>query len=227
MEKGHAILELVEAVPRESRASLSLQIRAGEFVLIQCRDPAWATAFAEFCCGLLPPQEGVVRFYGLEWTRLSSAHAAALRGRIGRIFSEGGWINFLDTETNILLSQLHHTRRSRSDLRSAAVSLAHDFGLPGLPTDLPSTLSPGDLARASCVRAFLGEPLLLVLESPLHAQYQDLALPLINAALAACNRSAAVLWLTPGDVVWTDRSTPASARLRLSEQGLTRVRGVA
>jgi phospholipid/cholesterol/gamma-HCH transport system ATP-binding protein len=227
MRRGHAILELVGAVPRLSRASLSLQLLAGEFVLIQCRDSAWAAIFADFCCGLLPPQEGDVRFFGRDWARLSNTGAAALRGRIGRIFHQSGWIDFLDIETNILLSQLHHTRRPLSDLRAKAGSLAHDFGLPGLPTDPPNALSEGDLARAACIRAFLGEPLLLVLESPVHAQYSDLAPPLLNAILGACDRGAAALWLTPGDVVWSDRSAPATARFRLSEQGLIQVHGVA
>jgi len=227
MEKRHAILELVDAVPRLGRVPLSLRLLVGEFALIQCSDPAWTDSLADYSCGLLPLQQGVVRFYGRNWTGLSSVQAAALRGRIGRVFREGGWIDFLDTETNILLSQLHHTRRKLSDLRAAAASLAHDFGLPGLPIGRPGGLSAADLARAASVRAFLGEPLMIVLESPLHPQCPDLAVPLLNAILGACNRGAAALWLTPGDAVWTDPSAPATIRLRLSEQGLTRVRGVA
>jgi len=214
-------------MPGMSRAPLSLRLLPGELTLIQCRDSAFAASFVDFCCGLLPPQQGAVRFFGRDWTHLSSEHAAALRGRIGRVLREGGWIEFLDTETNILLSQLHHTRRSLSDLRTAAASLAHDFGLPGMPTGSPSDLSVADLARAACIRAFLGEPLMVALESPVQAEYGDLAAPLLNAILGACNRGAAVMWLTTGDIVWMDRSVPASARLRLSEQGLTRVRGVA
>jgi phospholipid/cholesterol/gamma-HCH transport system ATP-binding protein len=227
MEKGRAILELVDAMPRLGRVPLSLRLLAGEFALIHCSDPAWIANIADFCCGILPPQQGVVRCVGREWIRLSRVRAAALRGRIGRVFHEGGWIDFLDTETNILLSQLHHTRREISDLRAMAASLAHDFGLPGLPTDRPGDMSAADLARAACVRAFLGEPLMIVLESPVHAQCPDLAVPLLDAILRACNRGAAALWLTLEDAVWTDPSAPATIRLRLSEQGLTRVRGVA
>jgi phospholipid/cholesterol/gamma-HCH transport system ATP-binding protein len=210
-----------------SRAQISLQLMAGEFALVQCRDFSIASSFVDFCCGLLPLQEGTVRFLGREWSRFSLLQAEALRGRIGRVFHVGGWIDFLDAETNILLPQLHHTRRPLSELRAAAAALAHEFGLPGLPTGRPSTLSAADLARAACIRAFLGEPLMVVLENPVRGQYSDLAAPLLNSILSACNRGAAVLWLTPGDVVWSDRSAPATSRLRLSEQGLFQVRGAA
>jgi phospholipid/cholesterol/gamma-HCH transport system ATP-binding protein len=224
MERGHAILELVNAIPQMSRAHVSLRLMAGEFALVQCRDFAIAANFVDFCCGLWPLQEGTVRFLGREWGQFSLLQAEALRGRIGRVFHEGGWINFLDVETNILLPQLHHTRRTLSDLRAAAANLAHDFGLPGVPTGRTSALSAADLARAACVRAFLGEPSMVVLENPVRGQYSDLAAPLLNAILRVCDRGAAVLWLTPGDVVWSDPSTPATTRLRLSELGLTHVR---
>ena len=90
------------------------------------------------------------------------------------------------------------------------------------------TTSPAamDLARAACIRAFLCDPLLVLIESPLEGQSEGLAAPLVNAALAACNHGAAALWLTPGDAVWADRSAPV-ARLRLSEQGLSQVRRIA
>ena len=232
MQRARPILELMNAVPHAqsgpaARAPLSLKLVAGDFVLIECDNPAWAAGFADICCGLWPLQHGAARFFDRDWTGLSPVYAAALRGRIGRIFHDGGWIAFLDMEANILLPQLHHTRRAMPELRTAAARLALDFGLPGLPVGLPGSLSATDLARAACIRAFLGDPLLVLLEFPLQGQSEGLAVPLVDAVLAACNHGAAALWLTPGDAVWTDRSAPATARLRLSEQGLSQVRRIA
>jgi phospholipid/cholesterol/gamma-HCH transport system ATP-binding protein len=106
-------------------------------------------------------------------------------------------------------------------LREAAADLSRSFGLPGLPLVRPEALTAIDLARAACVRAFLGEPRLLILESPVQGQFADLVSPLLNALAAARDRGAAAIWLTRGDFVWTDRSFPATARLRLAERGLT------
>ena len=121
---------------------------------------------------------------------------------------------------NILLPQLHHTRDDPSNLRERAIALSCAFGLPGLPLVRPGELAAGDLARAACVRAFLGEPMLVLLESPVQGRFTTLLPPLLNALAAARDRGAAAVWFTFSDLVWRDPSVPATMRLRLSERGL-------
>jgi phospholipid/cholesterol/gamma-HCH transport system ATP-binding protein len=112
-------------------------------------------------------------------------------------------------------------------LRDAAAELARSFGLPGLPLVRPGALTEADLARAACVRAFLGAPRLVLLESPVQEQFDDLIPPLLDAVAAARDRGAAAIWLTQSDLVWRDRSFPATCRLRLTEYGLVPSRHVA
>jgi len=229
MAERHAILDLQAATPSMLpgaviNAALDLRLDAGEFALIECRSAEWAAHFADVCCGLHPLQRGVARFLGRDWARIGDTEANALRGRIGRVFHGIPWVGFLDMETNILLSQRYHTRRGLAELRAMALELSHEFGLPGLPVGAPTELPPVDLARAACVRAFLGEPLLVILEHPLPPGNIDLPEMLINAVSHARNRGAAVLWLTPDDAVWRDRSVPVTQRLRLSEGGLAQPR---
>jgi len=222
---ANLILELVEALPDPlpgavAQVPMSLHLRPGDFWLVECRSTTWGANFADICCGLWPLKRGTVRFCDRDWTRVSNEYAAALRGRIGRVFGDGGWLSFLDMETNILLPQMHHTARSASELRAASVALANDLGLPGLPVGLPDKLSMSDLLCASYIRAFLGEPLLIILEDPIRTEFVEFVPALLNTVVSACARGAAVLWLTPGDVVLTDRAAPATARLRLTERGL-------
>ncbi len=200
--------------------ALSLQLAPGDFALVEARNAPAAAWLADLCSGLVPVTEGTVRFLGREWSAMPADYAAALRGHIGRVFGIGAWIGFLDVATNILLPQLHHGRAAQDELREAAMQLACRFGLPGLPLEYPGDLAPIDLARAACVRAFLGEPALVVLESPLQAQFEELLTPLLEALAEARQRGAAAIWLTRGDLVWSDRSIPASQRLRLRERGL-------
>ena len=84
-----------------------------------------------------------------------------------------------------------------------------------------------DLARAACIRAFLGEPALLLLESPLQGRFADLMVPLIEALTSARQNGAAAIWLSSNDLVWRDRSIPVSHRLRLREYGLIPARRAA
>ena len=199
---------------------VSLKVMPGELVLIEARGSPRMAWLADLCCGLVPPAAGSVAFLGRDWAKVPPLFAAALRGRIGRVFAEGGWIATRDVAANVLLPQLHHTRRDAGQLREAAAALAAAFGLPGLPTDRPADLAPLDLARAALVRAFLGEPQLVLLETPLDSRFVDLRAPLLEAIAASRSRGAAVVWLTRSELVWNDPSIRASQRWRLDEHGL-------
>lgn len=216
---------LMEAVrgaddPTET-AVLDLRLEAGEFALLRIGDPARAALCADLACGAAAAVEGRVNCLGQDWARLPYDIADALRGRIGRIFGQGGWLPHLSMAENILLPMLHHTRTAVEELRDRAAYLARAFGLPGLPVGRPGSLPAADLARAACVRAFLGEPMLLLLENPLlHGRVPELAAPLRDAIAAARARGAACLWMTSSPAVWEDQSLPCSQRLVLTELGL-------
>ncbi len=202
---------------------VTLKLMAGDLALIEARNTTAAAWFADLCSGLVPLSEGSGRFLGRDWRAMPPDYAAALRGRIGRVFADGAWVGFLDVPTNILLPRLHHGREAQLALRQQATRLACDFGLPGLPLEQPRDLAPIDLARAACVRAFLGGPALLLLESPLQDQFETLKTPLLEALARARQRGAAAIWLTRSALVWNDRSVPATHRLRLRERGLVAV----
>ncbi|MET1028707.1 MAG: ABC transporter ATP-binding protein [Dongiaceae bacterium] len=204
---------------------LSLQLQPGDFALIDARDSDLGRDFADLCCGLIAPEAGAARFMGREWAALPRAYADALRGRIGRVFAGANWIHYLDAATNIMLPQLHHTRRDQGQLRAEATELCCRFGLPGLPAGSIGALSASDLVRIGFVRAFLGEPMLLLLESPIQGVYADLIPVLLNGIASARDRGAAVIWMTRNKAVWGDRSFPATQRWRLDYHGLSAKRG--
>ncbi len=193
-------------------------------MLIDVRNQLQATDFADLCCGLLPLRSGSVRFLGKDWSDTPHEQAAAMRGRIGRVYGSDSWISFLGTDINILLPQLHHTRRPEPALREVASELSHKFGLPGLPVMRPDGMASTDLLRAACVRAFMGAPRLLLLDSPVFEQASDLVPALLNELMETRDRQAASIWLTRSDAMWNSRSFPATMHLRLAERGLVSVR---
>jgi phospholipid/cholesterol/gamma-HCH transport system ATP-binding protein len=232
MTAGRPVLEIENAQPQVGPEGMrimpiTLQLMPGDLALIEARDPGLAAWFADLCSGLVPLAEGSVRFMDHDWSRMPHDYVAALRGRVGRVFAAGGWIEFADMAANILLPQLHHTRSDVRVLREEAAKLAYAFGLPGLPMGQVRDLSAMDLARAGCIRAFLGEPQLLLLESPLQGRFDDLRVPLLEALAVARQKGAAAIWLSNNEQVWRDRSVPASHRLRLRDYGLVPVRRAA
>jgi phospholipid/cholesterol/gamma-HCH transport system ATP-binding protein len=212
-----------------SRAAepLDLVLEPGDLALIDARDAVLAGSFADLCCGMLRPEDGEVRFLDRDWSRQSAERADALRGLIGRVMTEPGWLRFLDAETNILLQQLHHTRTPREELREEAAHLARHFGLPGLPGGSIGALSQGDLVRTGFVRAFLGSPKLVILESPVQGLFLDVVPALVNKLLEVRDAGGAAVWLTRSRMVWDNPLFPATHRLRLGHLGLLAVKAAA
>jgi phospholipid/cholesterol/gamma-HCH transport system ATP-binding protein len=195
----------------------------GDLALINLERPRFGSFFADACCGLCPAAKGRIFFLGKDWSALPSNTANALRGRIGRVFTDGNWLNRLTLLENILLPQLHHTRRKFAELRDEALQLAEHFGLPGLPSGRPDDVMRADHQRAACIRAFLGQPSLVVLEEPTFGVYPEILPPLVNAICQACDRGCAVIWLTREDQVWNDPLLPATRRYRLTARKLMEV----
>jgi phospholipid/cholesterol/gamma-HCH transport system ATP-binding protein len=200
---------------------LDFTLEAGDLALIDARDAALAAAFADLCCGLHHPAEGEGRFLRRDWSRQPPEMADALRGLIGRVMNEPGWLRFLDASTNILLRQIHHTRSDLDALYAEAAELAAYFGLPGLPSGPLVRLSQGDLTRAGYVRAFVGQPKLVILESPVQGLYHDMVPALLNRIGDVRDQGGAAVWLTRSRLVWDNAAFPATHRLRLDHLGLT------
>ncbi|MBB3173615.1 phospholipid/cholesterol/gamma-HCH transport system ATP-binding protein [Endobacter medicaginis] len=197
---SRAVLELRDLRPDFRLSQLAphpvnLRLRAGECLQIVTRGWREAAAFADLCEGLVDPFDGTVLMQGLDWAGLPRREAGALRGRIGRTHHRGAFNELAPVGEDILLPQLHHTRIPRPKLIAAAEALCLRFGLPGLPTGLPGEIGEADLARANCVRAFLGHPDLLLLEPPMLTA-PDLLPAFLAALTEARDRGAAAICFT-------------------------------
>jgi phospholipid/cholesterol/gamma-HCH transport system ATP-binding protein len=223
------VLELLSALPflddsALPNARLELRLMPGDCALIESHDPQRTSALADLCSGMVALSEGGVRFMGSDWTELGREQVLALRGRIGRIYQKGAWSDMLGTHVNIMLPQLHHTRRPEAAITRSALALAREFGLPGMPMVRPDRLSEADLIRSACMRAFLGEPHLLLLETALHAEHTELVIPLLESLSRALDRGAAAICFTRDTAFWQAQGFPLSHRLHLQEDGLKTMR---
>jgi len=195
--------------------TLDLALRAGELVMLHTEDMLHEAAVTQAACGLLRPLTGSVTFLGRGWRDLSPDRANASRGRIGVVFREAGWLPHLSLLENIILAQLHHTRRPTAAVTREAAQWASRFGLPGLPRDLPDRVAARDRDAANFVRAFLGSPSLIVIEQPTERLPAGFRQTLINAIRDVRERGGAVLWQTQDLALSLDKTIPATQRHRL------------
>ena len=193
----------------------SFALQRGDLLLVRLERENERLPLADATEGLAPPKQGSVLFLGEDWQRMTADHAAAQRGRIGRLFEDEGWISDLDVDQNITLSQRYHTTRSERDILEEALKLARVFGLPGLPRGRPGNMRRWDLRKAACIRAFLGQPAFIILEQPVRGVYADLTTPLLNAVQSARQRGAAVLWTVTDPNIWNHSSLRTTNRARM------------
>lgn len=225
------VLELVEARPvfddsGLASAKYNFLLEEGECALIECRDAVQRSQFVDICTGMLPAGEGIVKCMGLEWKNLEERQVWSLRGRIGRIFSSNSWIDLYGTHMNILWPRLHHSRTSLDALVEKAVNLGIRFGLPGLPTQPPGRLSAIDRRRAEYVRAFLGEPALLLLEDPVSFQPRELYEAFLSELTAIRQKGCAVVWIASEQTIWRHYAQDNMQVFRLGDSGLMEMRSV-
>ena len=220
--EGHRVIlsfenvELAAADDRGEGVDVSFRLVGGELSLVRIQNRQQGMSLADTGAGLIVPRRGQVQFLGKQWFKLPPDTANGLRGRIGRVFSEGSWVGHLSVLENILLPQLHHTRRTVTELRDEAAMLAEQFDLPGLPIGHPNDSLPIDLQRAACVRAFMGQPVFILIEESNPGCYKEMMPNLINAIREARDRGATVMWLTSDKFIWRDPSIPAGRRYRLA-----------
>jgi phospholipid/cholesterol/gamma-HCH transport system ATP-binding protein len=205
-------------------SKLDLVLIEGDFAIIEVPGPRRGAAFADLCVGLSPLLSGSVRFRGRDWSSIPADHADALRGHIGRLFHQPLRLDTSDVAARVLLARLHHSRVPEATLRAEAAALALRFGLPGLPAGPAREVAEPDLLRAACVRAFLGEPRLIILELPVAVQQDDLLFALLAVGAEARGRGATVIWLAGFGPAVRDRTIRPTHRLRLSDAGLMAVR---
>ena len=194
---------------------VSLSIHKSELALVLLERPFFNIPLADIAAGILFPDAGKASYGGRDWRHTLATRAQMQRGQIGRIFDGTSWVSNLDIDENILLPQRHHCSITDAQLRANAELLAKSFGLNGLPGVRPSQASPQELRRCACVRAFLGEPKLLLLERPEHGLFPALMAPLLLNIHAARERGGAALWITNLTEVFDNPELKPTARYRM------------
>ncbi len=201
----------------------SLSLSPGELVTILLDPIRFRTPIPDIACGLIEPESGKACFLDRDWSRRLPGGAARDRGKIGHVFDKHAWVSNLNVDENVILPHMHHCRGSERELCERATALGVHFGLPSLPETRPVATKAADLKRAQCVRAFLGEPALLILERPTYGIYPDLHEALLQSIQEARQRGAAVLWLESVPDPFDHPDVNATAQYKMDGARLSRL----
>jgi phospholipid/cholesterol/gamma-HCH transport system ATP-binding protein len=175
--------------------AIDVVLEPGELQVIHTRHKDRSGDIGDALLGLVAG-ETPVRFLDRAWRDLDTREALHLRRSVGRVQARGNWMETRSVMDNLLMPALHNTILTERRLRDSASALARSFGLPGLPMQQPGDCAAADLERAACVRAFLGRPVLVILEHPMEFDDSALLVPLMNAIQQVRRRGGSVLWFT-------------------------------
>lgn len=156
--KGHTEVRAVD--------DISLDIKAGELVLIMGPSGSGKTTLLSMLGALLHPTEGSIIINNENITELKESKLPEIRAlNIGFIFQTFNLLEALSVEENILFpSQLR--ANGIKNTKARADKLIEQLNLQHRRHVLPHTLSGGEKQRVAIARALINEPKLILADEP-------------------------------------------------------------
>ncbi|SDK52322.1 ABC transporter ATP-binding protein [Microbulbifer yueqingensis] len=141
---------------------LSLELRRGEAVAVVGPSGSGKSTLLNLLNGLLPPDSGELRVFGMDQAQLGEARWAELRRtRIATLFQDGNLIPTLTVARNIAF------RAGLAGLQEhAGQALLERLDITATANRYPDQLSGGQRQRAALACAFAMEPELILADEP-------------------------------------------------------------
>lgn len=157
---GHGATEVVAV------NGVSLQVSAGEIVLIMGPSGSGKTTLLSMLGGLLKPSSGSIRIGSDTLSDLDERSLPAVRlNRIGFIFQDFNLISAITCLENVaLVAQLSGS--SRREARAGARLWLEQLGLGHRLDFLPEKLSGGEKQRVAIARALINNPDIVLADEP-------------------------------------------------------------
>lgn len=145
---------------------VSLDIDAGQVVLIMGPSGSGKTTLLSMLGGLLRPSDGHIQIGDYELTALDERQLPDVRlHAIGFVFQDFNLLSSLSCLDNVaLVGQL--AGHSRSQARRRAAELLAQLGLEHRLHFLPEKVSGGEKQRVAIARALINDPMLILADEP-------------------------------------------------------------
>ena len=152
--------EVVRAVD-----GVSLTVAPGEVVALYGPSGSGKTTLLELAAGTQSPDDGAVRFGGVDLATLSRAEATRHRRALGFVFQRFYLHPGTSALDNAAMKLLFSGSSPRAARREAAVWLRR-VGLERRTAHPPAKLSMGEQQRVVIARALAGDPALILADEP-------------------------------------------------------------
>jgi putative ABC transport system ATP-binding protein len=165
---------------REVLRGVSIDLRAGELVLVRGASGSGKTTLLGVLGGMLLPTSGEIWLGGEPISRLRDHQRAEIRRRkVGYLFQDFGLIDGMSVLENVLLPLVPPGRASGETVARATAMLER-LGIGSLAGANVVALSSGERQRVALARARVADPSVLLLDEPTAHLDASLALGLLD-----------------------------------------------
>lgn len=153
--------------PVKAVQGVSLEIQAGEFVVITGRSGSGKTTLLNLAAGLTKPSSGKVFLDGVDLWGLTDKKQSQLRGqKIGFVFQFPSLLPGLSAVENVMLPTAFGTGSGTDEAGKRAAKLLETVGLEEKLEAYPRQLSAGQQQRVVIARSLMNEPEVLLADEP-------------------------------------------------------------
>jgi len=145
---------------------VSLDVAAGEIVVVLGGSGSGKSTLLRCIVGLLPPRSGRVLIRGRDVNAATGNEREEILRDVGMAFQSAALLNSMTVEENVALPIIEHWRLDPDTATMLARMRLARVGLAGAATKLPSELSGGMRKRAGLARALALEPKLVLFDEP-------------------------------------------------------------
>jgi phospholipid/cholesterol/gamma-HCH transport system ATP-binding protein len=146
---------------------VDLDVFPGEAVAVMGRSGSGKTVLTSMLVGLTIPDQGSIKFAGLELTRLKTdADWRDLRLKTGYLFQGSALYDSMTVGENVAFPMVQHTHWSEAEIARRVAEKLEQVGLGGTESMEPAELSGGMQRRAALARSLALDPQIVIYDEP-------------------------------------------------------------
>ena len=146
---------------------VDITVNKGEYVVILGRSGSGKSVTIKCLVGLEKADEGVIKVFDTDITKLNNNELNTIRTRIGFMFQNGALYDSMSIRQNLTFTLKHHDKSiSKEDIETKINEALDNVGLLEAIDKMPSELSGGMRKRIGMARALIVQPEIILYDEP-------------------------------------------------------------
>jgi phospholipid/cholesterol/gamma-HCH transport system ATP-binding protein len=146
---------------------VNINVNKGEDVVILGRSGSGKSVTIKCLVGLEKADEGSIKVFGTDITKLNNNELNTIRARIGFMFQNGALYDSMSVRQNLTFTLKHHDKNiAKEDIEIRITEALDNVGLLEAIDKMPSELSGGMRKRIGMARALIVQPEIILYDEP-------------------------------------------------------------